>query len=137
VNHVAYLKCFRCGSFGNCVREKGLQSTCILQQGGAPAHCVPPVREYLSNTFSGRGFDIAWPRRSPDLTTCDNSLWGILKEETSQPWLIILQDLKRAIKDCFYDIQPLTWRKVFERIWKRNKQCTENGRQHTDLLRCH
>jgi hypothetical protein len=49
--------------------------------------CAPSLREYLSNTFSerwiGRGSDMAWPLRNPDLTTCDNWLWYILKEKIS------------------------------------------------------
>jgi hypothetical protein len=45
-----------------------------------------------------------------------------------------LQDLKAAVGDCFYDIQPSTWKKVSERTRNRIKQCAEKGRQHTDML---
>jgi hypothetical protein len=47
------------------------------------------------------------------LTTWDNSLWGILKE-FSQLWLTNLQDLKIAMRNCFYDIKPSTWKKMSE-----------------------
>jgi hypothetical protein len=45
---------------------------------------------------------MAWPSRSPDLTACDNSLWGVLKEKISHLWLTNLQDLKTAIRDYLY-----------------------------------
>jgi hypothetical protein len=53
--------------------ESGLVTTVVLRQDGARAHCALPVREYLDNEFSarwiGRGSDMVWPPRSPQLTT--------------------------------------------------------------------
>jgi hypothetical protein len=68
--------------------ERGLDAAAILQQDGAPAHYALRVREYLDDKFSerwiGSGFDIAWSPRSPDLTICDNSLWGTVRETIFQ-----------------------------------------------------
>jgi DNA-binding XRE family transcriptional regulator len=55
--------------------------TMIWQQDGAPPHYGQAVRDYLDNTFAqwiGRRGTIEWPPRSPDLTPCDFSLWGII-----------------------------------------------------------
>ncbi len=35
----------------------------------------------LSNRWIGRCGPISWPARSPDLTPCDNSLRGYIKEK--------------------------------------------------------
>jgi len=46
----------------------------MLMQDGAPPHWSLRVRQYLNehyNPWIGRGGQIAWPARSPDLTPCD------------------------------------------------------------------
>jgi hypothetical protein len=77
VSHTAYLNLLQAW-FVPQLRETGLETTAVLQQDGAPAHVALPVRECLDDRFSGRwigrGSDMVWPPRSPDLTTCDNSL---------------------------------------------------------------
>jgi hypothetical protein len=70
---------------------------------------------------------------SPDLATCYNSLWSNLKEKISELCLTN-QDLKTAIRNSFFDIQPSAWQKMPERTWKRIKQCADNGGQHTNML---
>ncbi|EFN61939.1 hypothetical protein EAG_00101, partial [Camponotus floridanus] len=54
-----------------------------LQQDGAPPHYARIVRDFLNERFNnrwiGRGGPIAWPPRSPDLTSPDFYLWGYLK----------------------------------------------------------
>jgi hypothetical protein len=103
------------------LRERGLEATAILQQDGAPAHFALPVGEYLDDRFSGRwigcGSDMMWLPRSPDLTTCDNSLWGIVKDKLSHLRLPTIEDLKAAIRNCFNDFQPSAW-KMSRRTWK-------------------
>jgi hypothetical protein len=47
---------------------------------------------------------MAWPPRSLDLTTRDNSLWGILKKKIYQLLPTDLRDPKTAIMNSFYDI---------------------------------
>ena len=57
--------------------------TMIWQQDGAPPHYGRNVREYLDEMFPewiGRRGTTEWPPRSPDLTPCDFSLWGIVKD---------------------------------------------------------
>ena len=55
----------------------------IWQQDGAPPHYGQAVRDYLDDTFLewiGRRGTVEWPPRSPDLTPCDFSLWGVIKD---------------------------------------------------------
>ncbi|XP_050307516.1 uncharacterized protein LOC126744202 [Anthonomus grandis grandis] len=56
----------------------------VFQNDGCPAHWRLTVREYLDNVFPnswiGRDGPIAWPPRSPDLTTLDFYVWERAKE---------------------------------------------------------
>jgi hypothetical protein len=57
--------------------------TMIWQQDSAPPRHGQVVRDFLDDTFTqwiGRRETIDWPPRSPDLTPCDFSLWGIIKD---------------------------------------------------------
>jgi hypothetical protein len=83
VNNTAYLITLQ-KSFVLKLHEGGLKSTCILQQDGTPGNYVLSVRECLSSTFSGRWHDQVWETKSPDFTSCHNSLWGILKQKILQ-----------------------------------------------------
>lgn len=56
--------------------------TMIWQQDGASPHYGQAVREYLNNIFAqwiGRQGAVECPLGSPDLTPCDFSLCGIIK----------------------------------------------------------
>ncbi|CAF4499633.1 unnamed protein product [Rotaria sp. Silwood2] len=69
------------------LREHSAFQTMIWQQDGAPPHYGQIVRHYLDNTFLqwiGRRGTVEWPPRSPDLTPCDFSLWGIIKDHAKQ-----------------------------------------------------
>ena len=54
-----------------------------IQLDGARPHYANVVRNYLNEHYNGRwigrGGPIAWPARSPDLTSPDFYLWGFLK----------------------------------------------------------
>ncbi len=47
---------------------------------------------------------IKWPPRSPDLSTCDNSLWAILKNKLRLKKYATIDQLKTAIKNVFSEI---------------------------------
>ena len=52
-------------------------------QDGAPPHFSRAVRGFLDEAFPlwiGRRGTVDWPPRSPDLTPCDFSMWGIIKQ---------------------------------------------------------
>ena len=70
------------------LRERGLLDDVWLQHHWAPAHFALFVRDVLNEHFTGRWIvrgsptspaPLPWPPHSPDLTTPDNSLWGIIK----------------------------------------------------------
>ena len=56
----------------------------IFQQDGAPPHFHREVTSYYNRTvvaWIGRGGTIAWPPRSPYLTSLDFSVWGCVKDK--------------------------------------------------------
>ena len=55
-----------------------------MQHDGAPPHYALCSRKVMNEIFDekwiGRGGPVAWPTRSPDLTSPDYFLWGFVKE---------------------------------------------------------
>jgi transposase len=79
-------------------------STMIWQQDGAPPHYGKIVRDYLDDTFVrwiGRRGTVEWPPRSPDLTPCDFSLWGIIKDRVYAQNPRDINHLKSLIEEEF------------------------------------
>ncbi|RWS19052.1 transposable element tc3 transposase-like protein, partial [Leptotrombidium deliense] len=76
-------------------------SNIFFQQDGAPAHTAKVTKEFLCGTFGnnliGKGLNIAWPPRSPDLTPPDFFLWGYLKNRVYKRSPRSLDELSRAI----------------------------------------
>ncbi|GFW96553.1 transposable element tc3 transposase [Trichonephila clavipes] len=67
------------------LQERHCLETTICIQDGAPSHITKPVKILLRDTFGAdrvisRGFENAWPPRSPDLNPYDFYLWGLLKD---------------------------------------------------------
>jgi len=60
-----------------------IRSQMYFQHDGAPPHYTRHVRDYLNESFPNgwlrRGGPVAWPPRSPDLTSLDFYLWGHMK----------------------------------------------------------
>jgi hypothetical protein len=76
-----------------------------------PCTCV----DYLNETFPGRwiGGDseaspapLAWPPRSPYLTTPDNALWGFIKERVSKMRYRTIEVLRAAVEEAFTHLTP-------------------------------
>lgn len=114
-----------------------------FQQDGAPPHYAITVRQYLNEVFPnkwiGRGSvhlpaPLDWPPRSPDLTSCDNALWGIIKAKVSQQRYQTTEQLKDAVRTAFAAINRNLLRKISHRSWRRIILCHENNGGHTDLL---
>lgn len=96
--------------------ELGIKDCVWLQQDGAPAHFALPVRALLNAEFPdrwiGRGSNsFAWPPRSPDLTTPDNSLWGLIKGQVSGIRYETIDQLKHAIIAAFASVSRNTLKK--------------------------
>ena len=95
----------------------------IFQQDGSPAHCHKDVRRYLNRNLpqkwirrAGKEDDalMRWPPRSPDLTPCDFSFWGFVKDTVFvAPLPGNLQDLHNRIAATV----ALVDRDMLTRVW--------------------
>ena len=68
-----------------------------MQQDGAPPHYSlfsrQVMNEILDEKWTGRGGPVAWPPRSPDLTSPDYFLWVLVKEReltSAYKWRVII-----------------------------------------------
>ena len=101
------------------------------------------VREYLYEVFPGRWIGrgspelpapLAWPPRSSDLTTCDNSRWGFIKGVISQCRYNTTDELKDAVRQAFRQVTPAMLRKMSHRTWRRIILCHGNNGTQTEPL---
>ena len=71
-------------TFLSAIKHHDLSHT-YFQQDRPPAHYATSVRNWLDQTspngWIGSRGPIEWPTRSPDLTTPDFFLWGVLKKK--------------------------------------------------------
>lgn len=74
----------------------------FFQQDGAPPHFARIVRRFLDerypNRWIGREGPIAWPPRSPDLTSLDFYLWGYLKGVVFEEGPTTREDMENRIR---------------------------------------
>jgi len=110
-----------------------------LQQDGAPPHYARLVRDFLNLTYQrrwiGRGGHIAWPPRSPDLTSPDFFLWGYLKNIVYQTAPTTAEDLKDRIRRACRSIPANVLRKTVDAFEKRLQLCIQqNGGTFEHLL---
>lgn len=119
---------------------RDIQHEICFQQDGAPAHYAASVRELLDETLPGwigRGSTTSeWAPRSPDLTTPDNSLWGLVKNEVSKQRYRTVEQLKTSIDNAFGMIRnnPSMLEKMSQRTWRKINFCAENNGIHTDII---
>ena len=77
-------------------------------QDGALPHYAKNVRNWLDELFPSRWMSrrgpIERPPRSPDLTTVDVSVWGIVKEIMYAQRLDSLEELQYAIENVFLSL---------------------------------
>ena len=115
--------------------RRGIDNSAHFQQDEAPAHTVLITRHLLNRHFCdqwvGKFGLTNWPSRSPDFSSCDNALWGLLKPKIESKRPETVADLKQAIIDEF---KTLNNRRVLEpihrRSFKRMHLCIEhNGYQ--------
>ena len=99
-----------------------------FQHDGAPSHYTRHVMQHLNDTFPnrwmGRGSTIHWPPRSPDLTSLDFCLWGLMisevyrkKVDTRDELLVNILDVVACIKES-QDALRRTTRHVFTLVAK-------------------
>lgn len=101
----------------------------------APPRFAITVQEYFNEAFQNRWAErgsqppVDWPSRSPDLTSCDNTLERVLHE----PYQNIHQ-LKDAIWRVFATITEAQFRIISQRRGHHIILCHEKDGIHKDLL---
>lgn len=75
-----------------------------IQLDGAPPHFARVVRDFLNEEYPhawiGRGGPVAWPARSPDLTSPDFYLWGYLKNIVYQQQPTTRDNMMQRIREA-------------------------------------
>ena len=123
------------------LRDIGLLDDVWLQHDGAPTHFALSVPDVLNEHFLGRWIgrgsptsqaSLPWPPRSPDLTTPDNSLWGIIKGRVAARRYNKNEDLCRAVEEAFRKVTPKMLRRMSQRTWRSIRLCVQHQGAHTD-----
>ena len=104
-------------------KKKRKLSATTFQYDGAPAHFSVQARETLSKQFGdrliGRGFDVMWPPRSPDLSPLDYWLWPLLKDRVYHQGQSI-NDLKKKITQ---EVQKITLGEMAAAVNNLKRRC--------------
>jgi len=117
------------------LRDRGLLDDVWLQHDGAPAPFTLSVRDILKERFPGRWIvrgsptspaPLPWPRNSPDLTTPDNSLWGIIKGRVPARRYNNNEDLRRAVEDAFHTVTPKILLRMSKGTWRGICLCVQH-----------
>lgn len=103
-----------------------------LQQDGAPPHYSRIVREFLDRRFPerwiGRGSNVNWPARSPDLTSPDFYLWGYLKGVVYKEIPTTRENMIQRIREACAEIPQAILTSTIVNFSKRLNLCIqENG----------
>lgn len=112
----------------------------IYQQDGAPPHYTLEVRAWLDANYPGwigRGGDVAWPARSPDLNPMDFYVWGYLKDHVYATPVNNEVELVTRIRNCCEMLREnLTFKVTVGSMRKRARACIrENGGHFEQKLR--
>lgn len=110
-----------------------------FQLDGAPPHFSLIVRNFLNNRYAnkwiGRGGPIAWPPRSPDLTSPDFFLWGFLKNVVYERAPTTRADMIVRIRNACERIPRNVLLSTVTHFGKRVNACLQvNGEQFEQLL---
>ena len=99
----------------------------MIQQDGAPAYYAIEVLAWLDEKFTlrwiGRRRPTEWPARSPDVTLCDVSLLGYLRERVYRERPANIPELRARITACWAEITPDLLSNVCHSVPNRFRQC--------------
>jgi len=114
--------------------------TMIWQQDGAPPRYGQVVRDFLDDTFTqwiGRRETIDWPPRSPDLTPCDFSLWGIIKDRVYAQNPYDINHMKALITEEFalFNDDIELYQIICNSVFDRCQMCASKEGKHFEHLR--
>ena len=120
-----------------------IKSNVWLEEDGAPAHFAITVREYPNKAFPSRWIgsgsatlpaSLDWPPRSADLTTCDHSLLGLIKEKFTQQRYANADELKQAVTYALHEVTHQMLRTMSDRTWPQNNICYDNDGVQTNSI---
>ncbi len=122
------------------LQENRAYRTMIWQQDGAPPHYGKVVRDFLDDTFAqwiGRRGTIEWPPRSPDLTPCDFSLWGIVKDRVYAQNPRDINHMKALTTEEFASLNDdiELCQTICNSVFDRCQMCENNEGEHFEHLR--
>ena len=94
-----------------------------LQQDGAPAHHATDKQAFRNEKFPNRWiskFDpVPWPARNPDLTSCGNALWEIIKQHVLREYPSDIDTLKQTVLDAFQNFDMNVLPEIHSRTYGR------------------
>lgn len=109
-----------------------------LLQDGAPAHGTIDVRNHLDAVFPhrwiGRGGEVNWPARSPDLTPCDFFLWGYVKNKVYADPPTTVQNMQERVIAAFRTVTPEILANVEDSFKTRIRMCIQQNGGHFEHL---
>ena len=98
------------------LQRRQLICSCHFQQDGAPPHTAETTRNFLNHhlhdRWVGKFGPTPWPPRSPDLTSCDNALWGIVKKNVRRQKPNTVAEIRDAVNVAFEEFSVETLRKI-------------------------
>lgn len=135
INAHSYMEMLRT-KFVPALQQLRLLYSCHFQQDGAPAHTAVVTREYLNEVFPdrwvGKFGPITWPARSPDLSSCDNALWGIVKPKVLARKCHTKDELKNVIREEFANFEVSTLQAIHKRTFRRFQICIDQHGKQVD-----
>ena len=97
-----------------------MRLTGYFQLDGAPPHFASNVRAHVNRKFErrriGREGPVKLPARSPDVTSCDFWLWGMVKEHVSATKPRYVRDLQQKIENVIAVIPQEMCLQALEKI---------------------
>jgi hypothetical protein len=118
--------------------QQDMERYFIFQQDMAPPHFHDEVTSYLNRTvvaWIGRGGTIAWPSRSPDLTSLGFSVWGYVKDKVFvPPPPASLEKLWARITAAVATIDVDTIHRIWDEIAYRWDICRMTREKHIQHL---
>ncbi|EZA47915.1 hypothetical protein X777_15034, partial [Ooceraea biroi] len=111
-----------------------------IQLDGAPPHYAVIVRNFLNqeynNRWIGRGGPVAWPPRSPDLTSPDFFLWGYIKNVVYEHVPTTRENMMERIRTACVNIQRAVLLKTVRNFQNRLALCIQgNGDNFEQFIR--
>jgi hypothetical protein len=90
------------------------------------------INETFADRWVSKFGPTPWPALSPDLTICDNALWGIVKSRVIGQKPQNVEALKDVITDVFSNITTVQLKAINERNFRRLQLCVEIGGKQVD-----